>query len=63
MVPELHAMRMICLLRAATPAWVMSTVPFSLKIDYIHRSGLFDILQAKVKCFLLVGPARPAPLP
>ena len=61
MVPELHAMRMICLLRAATPAWVISTVPFLLAIDYIRSSGSFEILQAEVKCHLSVGPARPVP--
>ena len=60
-VPELHDVRMICLLKAATPAWVRNTVSFTLKIDYIHCSGSFDILQAKVKCHLSVGPARPDP--
>ena len=54
-------MRMVCLLKAATPAWVTNTVSFTLKIDYIHHSGSFDILQVKVKCHLSVGPARPVP--
>ena len=58
---ELHDMRMVCLLKAATPAWVTYTVPFTLLIDYIHHSGSFDILQAKVECHLSVGPARPVP--
>ena len=54
-------MRMICLLKAATPAWVATTVPFLLSIDYIRYSGSFEVLQAKVKCLLSVGPARPVP--
>ena len=49
MVPELHAMRIVCLLKAVTPAWVTNTVSFTLKIDYIHYSGSFEVLQAKVK--------------
>ena len=61
MVFELHDMRMICLLKAATPAWVANTVPFLLPIDYIRSSGSFEALQAKVKCLLSVGPARPGP--
>ena len=44
---------------AVTPAWVTNTVPFLLVIDYLHYSGSFEILQAKVKCHILVGPARP----
>ena len=56
--PELHAMRMICLLRAATPAWVINTTPFLIAINYIRYSGSFDILQAKVKRLLSVGPVR-----
>ena len=61
MVFELHDMRMICLLKAATPAWVTNTVSFTLLIDYIHHSGSFEVLQAKVECLLSVGPARPVP--
>ena len=30
MISELHAMRMICLLREATPAWVRNMVSFTL---------------------------------
>ena len=30
MVPELHDMRIICLLKAVTPAWVTNTVSFTL---------------------------------
>ena len=58
MVPELHDMRIVCLLEAVTPAWVTNTVSV-ITIDYIHHSGSFDILQAKVKCPLSVGPSRP----
>ena len=61
MVPELHDMRIICLLKTVTPAWVTSTVSFLLVIDYIHHSGSSDVLQAKVKCHLSVGLARPVP--
>ena len=57
-VPELLAMRINCLLKAVTPAWVANTVPFTLKIDYIQHSGSFEILQAMVKCHLSVTPAR-----
>ena len=61
MVTELHDMRIFCLLKAATAAWVINTIPFTIAINYIHHSGSFDILQAKVKCHLSVGPARPVP--
>ena len=61
MVSELHDMRIVCLLRAVTPAWVVNTFPFTLVIDYIHHSRSFEVLQAKVKCHLSVGPARPVP--
>ena len=54
-------MRIVCLLKAAAPAWVANTVSFTLLNDYIHHSGSFDILQAKVECHLSVGPARPVP--
>ena len=54
-------MRMVCLLKAVTPAWVTNTVSFLLVFDYICYSDLFEILQAKVKCHLSVGPARPVP--
>ena len=42
-------------------AWVTNTIPFLVVIDYIRYSSSFEILQAKVKCLLSVGPARPAP--
>ena len=61
MVPELHDMCIVCLVKAVTPAWVTNTVSFTIAIDYIHYSGSFEILQAKVKCHLSVGPARPVP--
>ena len=61
MVPELHDVRIICLLEAVTPAWTTNTVSFIIAIDCIHYSGSFDILQARVKCLLSVGPARPVP--
>ena len=60
MVPELHAMRIVCLLKAVkavTPAWVTNTVSFLLIIDYIHHPGSIEVLQAKVKCLLSVGSA------
>ena len=58
---ELHDMRIVCLLKAVTPAWVTYTIPFTLLIDYIHHSGSFEVLQAEVKCHSSVGPARPVP--
>ena len=61
MVPALHDSRMVCLLKAVTPAWVTNTVLFLLVIDYIRYSGSFEISQAKVKCHLSVGPARLVP--
>ena len=49
MVPELlHAMRIVCLLKAVITAWVTDSVSFTLKIDYIHHSDSFEVLQAKV---------------
>ena len=60
MIPELHDMRIFFVLKAVTPAWVTNTVLFSLAIDYIHLSGSFEVLQAKVKCHSTVGLARPA---
>ena len=60
-VPELHDVRIVCLLKAVTPAWVMNTDPFTIAINYIRYSGSFDILQAKVKCHLSLGPVRPIP--
>ena len=56
MVFELHDVRIVCLLKAVTPAWVTNTVSFTLKIDYIHYSGSFEILQAKVNVFYRSGP-------
>ena len=52
MVFELHDMRIVCLLqlRVVTPSWVTNTVSFLLVINYIHHSGSFEVLQAKVKC-------------
>ena len=61
MVHELHAMRIVFLLKSITPAWVTNTILFSLVIDCIHHHGSFEVLQAKVKCPLSVGPARSAP--
>ena len=61
MVFELHDMRMICLLEVVTPAWVTYTFPYTIAIDCIHHSGSFEVLQAKVNCHLLVGPARLVP--
>ena len=61
MVFELHDMRIVCLLKAVAPAWVTNMVLFLLLFDYIHHSGSFEVLQAKVKCHLSIGPARPVP--
>ena len=61
MVFELHDVRIVCLLKAVTPAWVTNTVSFTLLIDYIHHCGSFEVLQAKVECLLSVRPARPVP--
>ena len=58
---SLQDMRIVCLLKAATPAWVTNTVPVLLSIDYIRYSGPFKVLQGNVKCHLSVGPARPVP--
>ena len=56
MVFELHDVRIVCLLKAVTPAWVINTVSFTLIIDYINHSGLFEILQAKVNIVYRSGP-------
>ena len=56
-VPELQASHIACLLKAVTPASVTNTVPFLLVIEYIHRSGSFEVLQAKVKCHFSARPA------
>ena len=61
MVPEIHALRMVCLLKVVSSAWVVNTFPFLLVFDYIHHSRSFGILQVKVICHLYVGPARPVP--
>ena len=61
MVPELHALRIVCLLKAVTLAWVFYTIPFLLVIDYIRYHGSFEVLQAMVKCPLSVGPTSPVP--
>ena len=60
-VPVSNDMRMVCLFKVVTPAWVINTVPFAIAIDYIYHSGSFEILQAKVKCHLSVGPASQVP--
>ena len=60
-VPELHAMHIVCLLKAVTPAWVTNTFPFRLANDYIHHFGSFEVSQANVKCHLSVEPASPVP--
>ena len=46
MVRELHDMRIVCLLRAVTLAWVINTIPFTILFDYFHHSVSFEILQA-----------------
>ena len=38
-VPELHDMRTVCLLKVITTAWVTNTDSFSLVIDYTQYSG------------------------
>ena len=49
MVPELHAMQIVCLLKAVTASWVTNTDSFTLLIDYPRYCGSFEALQAKVK--------------
>ena len=61
MVPELHAMRIVSLLKTVTPAWITNTVPFLLVIDYTCYSGSFEVLQAKVKCHSSVGHGSACP--
>ena len=61
MVPELPDMCIVCLLKAVAPSSVINTVPFLLVIDYVRYSGSFELFQAKVKCHLSVGSARPIP--
>ena len=61
MVFEIHDMRIVCLLRAVTPAWVINTVSFTLQIDFTHYSDSLGILQAKVRCPLSIGPVLPVP--
>ena len=39
----------------------LQIVSIALVIDYTHDSVYFEVLQAKVKCHLSVGPARPVP--
>ena len=56
MVFELHDMRIVCLLKAVTPAWVINMVSFTLNIGYIHHSGSFEILQANVNVPYRSGP-------
>ena len=58
MVPELHDMRIFCLLKAVSPARVTNTVSFTVVIDYTRYYDSFEILQVKVKSHLSVGPAR-----
>ena len=53
-------MLIVCLLKAVTPH-VTNTTPFLIVIDCIYHPGPFEVLQAKVKCRLSVGPARPVP--
>ena len=61
MVPELHDMCIVCLLKAVTPAWVANTASFILKIDYTPHFDSFEILQVRFKCHLSIGPVRPVP--
>ena len=56
MVFELHDIRIVCLLKAVTPAWVVNMVSFTLKIGYIHHAGSFEILQANVNVPFRLGP-------
>ena len=61
MVQELRAMRIVSLVKAVAPTWVTDTMPLLFVTDYIHHSGSFEVLQAKVKSLLSVGPANPSP--
>ena len=56
MVFELHDMRIICLLKAVTPAWVINTALFTLTIDYILYYGSFEVLQPRSIVFYRLGP-------
>ena len=57
----LHAMRIVCLLKAVSPAWVTKTILIVLVINNIHHSGSFDVWQAKVKRHCSAEPASPVP--
>ena len=59
MVSKLHGLRMVCLLKAVTPGWLMKTVPYAWATDHLHFCDLFEILQAKVKRAFAAGPACP----
>ena len=61
MVPELHDMCIVRLLKAVTPAWVTNTVPFLLVVNYNHYSNSFEILKVQVESHVSVEPARPVP--
>ena len=54
-VPDLHEMRIVCLLRAVTPGCVANTVSFALAIFYIRYNESFEVLQAKVKRFSVLS--------
>ena len=52
MVSELNGLRMAGLLEAVTRGWDTKTVPYSLESYYIRLCDPFEVLQAKVTCFL-----------
>ena len=57
MVFELHDMRMASLLKEVNPSWVTNTHSFTLEIDNPRYCGSFEVLEAKIKCHISVGPA------
>ena len=63
MVFELHDLRIVSFLEVVTPSWVTKTESFTLVIDYPRYCCSFEVLQAKVKYHLSVGPARPSRMP
>ena len=69
MDPELHDLRMVCLLQGVTSAWVTNTKSFTLVIDHIRYCGSFEVfpqmifIGVEVKCLLSVGPARRVRVP
>ena len=60
-VPDLHDMRIDCLIRAVPPFSVTNTVSLTLVIDYAPSCSSFEALHATVKCRSSVGSGPPVP--